>query len=86
VPAPNSKQRNKAQAASLTTYKQYATRTNTMGITVRLSQTPIVAAESRHPPGHGRTTPLAREAAILYQVKERHVLENRIRAWVNCGY
>jgi hypothetical protein len=54
-----------------------------MGITVRLSQTPIVAAESRHPPGHGRTTPLARGAAILYQVKERHVLENRIRAWVN---
>jgi hypothetical protein len=26
--------------------------------------------------------PHLHEAAILYQVKERHVLENRIRAWV----
>jgi hypothetical protein len=78
--------RNKAQAQSEDYYydyhKQYAPRTNKM---VSLSDYPkhqLLLQNQGILARHGRITPLARGAAILYQVKERHVLENRIRAWV----
>jgi hypothetical protein len=91
VPAPNSKQKKQSPSPNDLDYDyDYHKRMphgQTRFITFRLSQTPIVAAENQGILARdmAELPHLHEAAAILYQVKERHVLENRIRAWVNCG-